>query len=174
MINVSDKKNARFSNEETMKRERFISRYTNFKSGVNITRIKLKSECSIVELEEMTEILEQCKIEVEQAYESLRTLTTPLPDIRMKMDTCTSVISEVIIVLKERQKGSYQTSIQSLSKNPSPSHCRGKMSGPFMAQLCPDSVEVAAKNFKYSQRRLRQLRVWLLNGQKSTEMKFLC
>ena len=80
--------------------------YTNFKSEVKFTRIKLKLECSKTELEEMIEILEQCKTEVEQAYESLWTLTTPPPDIRKKMDTYTSVTSEIIIVLEERQKGS--------------------------------------------------------------------
>ena len=82
--------------------------YTNLKSEVNFTRIKLKSECSKAELEEMIEILEQCKTEVEEAYESLQMLTTPLPDIRRKMDTCTSVTSEVIIVLEEWQKESNQ------------------------------------------------------------------
>ena len=80
--------------------------YTNFKSEVNFTRIKLKLECSKAELEEMIEILEQCKTEIEQVYESLRTLTIPLQDIRRKMDTCTSVTSEVKIVQEEQQKES--------------------------------------------------------------------
>ena len=51
-----------------------------------------------LQLEEMIEILEQSKTEVEQAYESKQTLTTPLPDIRRKMDTCTLVTSDVIIL----------------------------------------------------------------------------
>ena len=151
---------------------RFISTYTNFKSEVNFARIKLKSECSKAELKEMIEIIEQCKT----AYKSLRTLTAPLLDIRKKMDTCTSVTSEVIIVLEERQKESNQIfSLIAIEKSPSPSYCRGKMPAQFMAQLCPDSVEVVARSLKYSQRRRRQLRVWLLNRQEYTEkIKFLC
>ena len=57
---------------------------------------------------ELEEILEQCETEDKQAYESLQTLTTPLPDIRRKMDTWTPVTCEVIIVLEKRQKESNQ------------------------------------------------------------------
>ena len=72
-----------FKRKETMKRERRLIRtYMNLKSEVNFTRIKLKSECSKAEQEEMIEILEQSKTHVEQAYESLQTVTTPLQDIR--------------------------------------------------------------------------------------------
>ena len=107
-IKVSEKM-LDFWREETMKRERnFISMFTNFKSEVNFTRIKLKLECSKAELEEMIEILEQCKTEVEQVYKSLQTLTTPFPDIRRKLDTCTSVTYEVIIILEEWQNESNQ------------------------------------------------------------------
>ena len=108
----------------------------------------------------MIEILAQCKTDVEQSYESLRILTTPLPDIIRKMD---SVISEIIIVLKEWQKEYNQIFNPVAVKNPSPNQCRGKMPGPFLVQLCPDSVEVAVRSLKYSQRRLRRQHVWLLN-----------
>ena len=50
-----------------------------------------------------------------------------------------------------------------------------KLPGPFMAQLCPDIVEVAARNLKYPLKRLRQQHIWLLKKQKYTEkMKFPC
>ena len=62
----------------------------------------------------------------------------------MKMDTSTSVTSQVIILLEERQKEFDQIFDPAVVL--SPSYCGGKMPVPFMAQLCPDSVEVAVRN----------------------------
>nr|XP_029136981.1 ELKS/Rab6-interacting/CAST family member 1-like [Labrus bergylta] len=88
--------------EITKKERKFMSRYVNFKAEVQLTRSKLKEECSKTELSEMFKSVEKCESELKQEYESLRALTMPSQDIRRKMDSCTSVTTEITLLLKSR------------------------------------------------------------------------
>ena len=79
-----------------------MTTYLNFKSEVQLRRSNLKGECSKHELSNMIEALDKHESDVKQAYESLRVLTTPSPDIRRKMDSCVSVTTEMTTVLNKR------------------------------------------------------------------------
>lgn len=80
----------------------FMYTYMNFKAEVQLIRSKLKKECSKIELGEMIIALEKFGRNLQQEYESLRAMTVPLQDIRRKMDNCTSVTSDIILLLKTR------------------------------------------------------------------------
>lgn len=92
-----------FQQDEIAKKERrFLSLYLNFKVEVQLTRSKLKEECSKTELDNMISAIEKHESDLKTVYESLRVTTSPSHDIRRKMDSCTSVTTELITVLKGR------------------------------------------------------------------------
>lgn len=88
--------------EITSKERKFMSTYLNFKAEIQLTRSKLKEECSKAELAEMIKSVEKCELDLQQDYVALRALTTPSQDMRRKMDSCTSVSAEMMILLKRR------------------------------------------------------------------------
>lgn len=92
-----------FKKEEITKKERkFMLTYVNFKAEVQLIRSKLKEEHAKTELSEMVIAVENYESELKQVYESLRALTIPSQDIRRKMDSCTSVTTEITALLKRR------------------------------------------------------------------------
>lgn len=88
--------------EITSKERKFMSTYLNFKAENQLTRSKLKEECSKAELAEMIKSVEKCELDLHQDYVALRALTTPSQDMRRKMDSCTSVSAEMMILVKRR------------------------------------------------------------------------
>lgn len=72
------------------------------KAEVQLIRSKLKKECSKTELGDMIKAVEQCESDLKLEYESLRAMTVPSQDIRRKMDNCTSVTTQITVLLKER------------------------------------------------------------------------
>nr|XP_046230542.1 uncharacterized protein LOC124051127 [Scatophagus argus] len=96
-------KGLQYIKEESSKKEKkFMFTYVNFKAEVQYIRTKLKQECSKAELGDMILALSKYEPALQQEYESLRTLTTPSPDIRRRMDSCSSVTAEIIALLKAR------------------------------------------------------------------------
>ncbi|XP_023806193.1 uncharacterized protein LOC105356638 [Oryzias latipes] len=89
--------------DELIKREKsFLSTYMQFKAEVQLTRSKLKVQCSKSELVERIRSIEQSECDVKHHYESIRVITAPPQDVRRKMDSCTSVSAELILLLKRR------------------------------------------------------------------------
>lgn len=88
--------------EITSKERKFMSTYVNFKAEIQLTRSKLKEKRLKAELAEMIKAVEQCESDLQQDYETLRVLTTPSQDMQRKMDSCTSVATEIILLLKRR------------------------------------------------------------------------
>ncbi|XP_063740237.1 uncharacterized protein LOC134864868 [Eleginops maclovinus] len=89
--------------EESSKREKkFMYAYVNFKAEVQFIRTKLKQECTKKELGDMIQSLGVYEPILKQEYDSLRTMTTPSPDIRRKMDSCSSVTTEIVKLLNTR------------------------------------------------------------------------
>ncbi|XP_051790044.1 uncharacterized protein LOC127529669 [Erpetoichthys calabaricus] len=89
-------------NEIARKERKFMLLYVNFKAEVQLIRSKLKEELSKAELSEMILDLEKYESDLKKEYEGLRALATPSQDIRRKMDSSISVISEIMAVLKRR------------------------------------------------------------------------
>nr|XP_015830265.2 uncharacterized protein LOC107395402 [Nothobranchius furzeri] len=88
--------------EITSKERKFMSTYVNFKAEIQLSRSKLKKECSKAELTEMIKSVGKCESDLQQDYVALRTLTTPSQDFRRKMDSCSSVSTEMMLLLKRR------------------------------------------------------------------------
>lgn len=88
--------------EITKKERKFMFTYVNFKAEVQLIRSKLKAECSKSELGEMIKLVGNFESVLKQEYENLRALTTPSQDIRRKMGSCTSVTTEITVLLKKR------------------------------------------------------------------------
>ncbi|XP_029967095.1 uncharacterized protein LOC115402712 [Salarias fasciatus] len=89
--------------DDIMSKERsFMSTYLHFKAEVQLTRSKLKGECSKLELGDMIQRVEKCESDLKQNYVSLRALTAPSQDIRRKMDSGSSVCTDIIKLLKRR------------------------------------------------------------------------
>ncbi|XP_052430381.1 uncharacterized protein LOC127971416 [Carassius gibelio] len=89
--------------DELAKRERkFMFTYLNFKAEAQFIRSKLKEQCSKTDLGDMIVTAEKREAELKQTYESIRAMNVPSQDIRRKMDSCTSVTSEVTVLLKRR------------------------------------------------------------------------
>lgn len=76
--------------------------YLNFKAEAQFIRSRLKEECSKTELDDMMVTAEKREAELKQTYESIRALNVPSQDIRRRMDSCTSVTSEITALLKRR------------------------------------------------------------------------
>lgn len=74
--------------------------YVKFKAEVQLITYKVKG--SKAEIGEMIKSIGKCEPALKQEYESLRTLITPSQDIRRKMDSCTSVTTEITLLLKRR------------------------------------------------------------------------
>ena len=92
-----------FKKDELINKERsFLSTYLHFKAEVQLTRSKLKLQCSKSELGDRIHSIQQCESDLKHDYESIRALTAPSQDIRRKMDSCTSVSAEIILLLKRR------------------------------------------------------------------------
>lgn len=86
----------------TSKERKFMSTYVNFNAEIQLTRSKLKEERSKAELSEIIKSVQKSESELAQDYESLRALTTPSQDMRRKMDNCSSVSTDLILLLKRR------------------------------------------------------------------------
>lgn len=96
-------KGIQYIKEESARREKKIMyAYVNFKAKVQFIRTKLKQECTKKELGNMIQSVGVYEPILKQEYESLRTMTTPSPDIRRRMDSCSSVTTEIITLLKTR------------------------------------------------------------------------
>lgn len=76
--------------------------YVNFKAEVQFIRSKLKEECPKTQLGELIIAIDKYESQLKQEYESLCAMITPSQDIRRRMDTCTSVTTEIIALLKRR------------------------------------------------------------------------
>ncbi|KAL1268410.1 hypothetical protein QQF64_033773 [Cirrhinus molitorella] len=89
--------------DELAKRERkFMFTYLNFKADAQFIRSKFKEECSETELNDMIVTAEKREAELKQIYESIRSLNIPSQDVKRRMDSCTSVTSELTALLKGR------------------------------------------------------------------------
>lgn len=79
-----------------------LCQHVNFKAEVQLTRSKLKEECSKAELNNMGESIAKFELELKQNYDSLRALTLPSQDMRRKIDSGVAVTSDILSLLKER------------------------------------------------------------------------
>lgn len=86
--------------EASQKESKFITLYEKWKEQVQTSRTKLKNECSDEDFGDMMDAVEGLETQVKDAYDNIQSQSPPSTEIRRKMDSCTAVTRDLIVLMK--------------------------------------------------------------------------
>lgn len=88
--------------ETSQKESKFGKLYEKRKDQAKTARTNLKNECSDKELSNMMDDVEGLEKQVKEAYENVRSHSTPSTEITRKMYSCTAVTEDLMGLMKVR------------------------------------------------------------------------
>ncbi|XP_030281177.1 uncharacterized protein LOC115586350 [Sparus aurata] len=103
--------------ETSQKENKFVMLYDKWKEQIRTTRSSLKNECSDKDLCCMMDAVEGLEAQVKDAYENIRAQFAPPTDIRRRMDSCTAVTADVMVLLKVRMSEVGQDDFDAKAEN---------------------------------------------------------
>lgn len=88
--------------ETSQKENKFATLYDKWKEKIKAARSSLKNECTDNDLCCMMDAVEKLEAQLKEVYKNIRVQSAPSTDIRRKMDSCTAVTADVMVLLKVR------------------------------------------------------------------------